>query len=196
MTFNTTRLHKTWFQEVTFLKKITMLKLSQYSTFRYRIQSLESTQLEYTSKIIMVDVKNSSFGYDLTIGNLVKRGLFPCCLRTFWFHDYHSRLEENASPHSIISVSNHVVKSRVCWWFCVVCACVGVVNVVVVIGAVSCVFRMRHVYFSFVIYHVVWISCVLMVLRRVRVCWCCECWCCDWCGFVCVSNAVHVCVFF
>ena len=46
------------------------------------------TQLESTSKIIIINVENSSFGYDLTTGNLVKRGLYHCCVGTLWFSNY------------------------------------------------------------------------------------------------------------
>ena len=46
------------------------------------IQDLGLAQLESTLKIIMVAVEISLFGYDLTIGNLVRRGLSPTCVRT------------------------------------------------------------------------------------------------------------------
>ena len=42
-----------------------------------RIQNLRLMQFESTLKIIMVRIENSSFGYNLTIGNLVKRGCLP-----------------------------------------------------------------------------------------------------------------------
>ena len=91
MTFDLTGLNKTWFQEVTFHKKKKTRfwqkkkKTSRYSPFTLPIQNLGSTQVKSTSKIIIIDVKNSSFGYDLTIGNLVKRGHYHCCSRTPWF---------------------------------------------------------------------------------------------------------------
>ena len=75
MTFNFTRLHKTGFQKVIFLKISKILtELWLYSTTWARIQDLRWTQLESTSKIMMVDVENSSFGYDLTIGIWISDG--------------------------------------------------------------------------------------------------------------------------
>ena len=38
--------------------------------------------LEYTSKIMLVAIENSSFGYDLTTGDFMKRGLSPTCVKT------------------------------------------------------------------------------------------------------------------
>ena len=72
MTFDTTRLHKTAFQEVNFLTiSKNLLELWLCSTLCVLIQDLGWTQLESTSKIIIVNVENSSFGYDLIIGNLL-----------------------------------------------------------------------------------------------------------------------------
>ena len=39
------------------------------------IQDLGRRQLEYELKIFIIDVEESSFGYDLIIGDLVNRGL-------------------------------------------------------------------------------------------------------------------------
>ena len=66
MTFDTTRLYKTRFQEVTFLKMM-FTKLWLGSTICCVIENLGLTQFESTSNIIMVGIENSSFGYDLTI---------------------------------------------------------------------------------------------------------------------------------
>ena len=62
MTFDTTRLHKTAFQEVIFFKiSKNLSKLWLCSTLCVLIQDLGWTQLESTSKIIIVNVENSSF---------------------------------------------------------------------------------------------------------------------------------------
>ena len=67
MTFITTRLHKTAFQEVDSLKiSKSLTKWWRWRTFSARIQNLRCTQLESTLKIILIDVENSSFGYNLT----------------------------------------------------------------------------------------------------------------------------------
>ena len=70
MTFDTTRLHKTTFQEVDVLKisKI-LLELWRIGSICGRIQNLGWTQLESTLRIMRVAVDNSSFGYDLTLGS-------------------------------------------------------------------------------------------------------------------------------
>ena len=49
----------------------------QCLTLSARIRNLGWTQLESTLKIIIVGVENSTFGYNLTIGDLVKRGSLP-----------------------------------------------------------------------------------------------------------------------
>ena len=78
-TFDATNLHKTGFQEVTFLEVLKNFTTSyRIATIRGVIQKMGWTQFEPTSKCIMVAVENSSIGYDLTIGNLVKRGLYDC----------------------------------------------------------------------------------------------------------------------
>ena len=74
MISDTTRLHKTRCQEATFLKILKISsKLGLCSTTCARIQNLKLTQLESTWKIILMNVKNFSFGYDLSIGNVAKR---------------------------------------------------------------------------------------------------------------------------
>ena len=63
MIFDTTRLHKTWFQEVDVLRKLKILTESpRGGVVKARIQNLGWTQLEYTSTIMMVNVENYSFG--------------------------------------------------------------------------------------------------------------------------------------
>ena len=64
-----------------------------YSSFTSTIQNLRWTQLESTLKIMMVNVQNSSFEYNLTTGDLVKRGICQRCLRTVCFHNDHPRGE-------------------------------------------------------------------------------------------------------
>ena len=76
MTLNTTRLHKTWFQEVNFLKNSKILtKWSRGSVFRGRIHNMGWTHVESTSKIIIIDVENSSFGYNLIVEIWISEGL-------------------------------------------------------------------------------------------------------------------------
>ena len=64
MTFDITRFHKAWFQEVETLK-ISKILSEMWPCFRIcgRIQKMGWTQLASTSKIILVDVENSLFGY-------------------------------------------------------------------------------------------------------------------------------------
>ena len=76
MTFDTTRLHKTTFQEVDFLK------ISKILTKSWRIvgicgliQNLGRTQLESTLKIMRVAVENSSFEYNLISEIWISEGL-------------------------------------------------------------------------------------------------------------------------
>ena len=84
--FNTTRRHNNWFQAVDSVKNSKISRTSsRCSTFTSRIQNLGSTQLGSTSKIIRVDAENSSLGYNLTIGILVKRRLYHRCVKTSWF---------------------------------------------------------------------------------------------------------------
>ena len=86
MRSDTTRLHKTWLQEICFLINLKILiKSWRILNISGRFESLGWTQLESTLKIIMVWIDNSSFGYDLTIWNLVKRGVYHRCVRTPWF---------------------------------------------------------------------------------------------------------------
>ena len=86
MLANTQRFHNIWFQENDFLKILKILsKSSRRSTFSARIQNLGWTHLKSTSKIIVIDVENSSFVYDLTIESLVKRSLVHSCSRTLRF---------------------------------------------------------------------------------------------------------------
>ena len=54
--------------------------------------------MESTLKIIGVDVETSSFGYDLTIENFVKRGLWPLLLEDLLISQL-SPLEERALHH-------------------------------------------------------------------------------------------------
>ena len=61
------------------------------------IQNLGKTQLESTWKIIIIDVENSSFGYNLTIWNWVKRGLDHSHRKTLISET--CPLEESASHH-------------------------------------------------------------------------------------------------
>ena len=83
MTFDTTRRYKTEFQEVDFHKHYKILTTSWLiSPISGMIQNLGWTQVESTSKIIIIDVDNSSFGYDLTISNLVNGGHSPSYWRT------------------------------------------------------------------------------------------------------------------
>ena len=66
MTSDTTRLHKTSFQEVDSLKISKILSKSwRMAGICGMIQNLGWTQLEYTLKIIRVAVENSSFGCNL-----------------------------------------------------------------------------------------------------------------------------------
>ena len=83
MPCDTTRLHITCFQKITFHENLKILTKSRScSTTCGGIQHLGWTQMESTLKIIMVAVEIYLFGYDLTIGDLVKRGLSPTCSRT------------------------------------------------------------------------------------------------------------------
>ena len=67
MTFDTTRLHKTWFQEVNFHKNLKILtEMVTVAHMCTRIQNLGWTQLESTLKMIIIGIENASFGYDLT----------------------------------------------------------------------------------------------------------------------------------
>ena len=52
------------------------------------IQDLGWTQLEFTSEIILIDVENSSFGYDSIFEKNDFRGVWPTCWRTFCFLNY------------------------------------------------------------------------------------------------------------
>ena len=79
MTFDTTRRHKTEFQDVDVHYKSPdfdhiSLRMSPISA---RIQNLGWTQLESMSKIIMVAVEISSFGYDLTFEICISEGFSP-----------------------------------------------------------------------------------------------------------------------
>ena len=66
MTFDTTRRHKTSFQEVDVLKISKSLSKSwRIACICGLIQNLGRTQLESTSRIMVVAVENSSFEYDL-----------------------------------------------------------------------------------------------------------------------------------
>ena len=66
MTFDTTRSHKTIFQKVKILKSLKILtEMWAEDNISARIQNLGWTQLEYTSKIIIVRIENSSFEYNL-----------------------------------------------------------------------------------------------------------------------------------
>ena len=86
MISDTTRRHKTWFQEVDVLKNLKILTKSWRILYiSGRIQNMGRVQLESTSKIITIGIENSSFGYDLIIWNFVKRGLYHRCVRTSWF---------------------------------------------------------------------------------------------------------------
>ena len=83
MISDTARLHKTWFQYDDFLNHVKIKsKSSRYNTFRYWIQNLRWTQMESTSKIMMVNVENYASEWE-------KRGLRQRCSRTFWFHNCH-----------------------------------------------------------------------------------------------------------
>ena len=67
MTFDTTRCHRTQFQKVESHRNLKILtKSSRGSVFRAQILNLRWTQVEYSSKIIIIDVENYSFGYNLT----------------------------------------------------------------------------------------------------------------------------------
>ena len=86
MLSDTTRLHKTWFQEIDFLKNLKVCTKSwQILYISGPIQNLKWIQLESTLKNIIMWIEIFSFGYNSTIWNLVKRGLFHTCLRTPWF---------------------------------------------------------------------------------------------------------------
>ena len=76
MTFITTRLRKTIFQEVDYLKISKILaKWWRWRTFSARIQNLGWAQLESTLKRILIDVENSSFGYNLIFEMWISEGL-------------------------------------------------------------------------------------------------------------------------
>ena len=64
---------------------LTKKKTLRILTICDQIQELGWIQLEYTAKIIMVTVENCSFGYSLTIGTLVKRGIYHRCWNAFIF---------------------------------------------------------------------------------------------------------------
>ena len=67
MTFDTTRRHKTECQEVDSHRNLNILTKSwRISPISAQNQNLGWTQLESTSKIIMVEFENASFAYDLT----------------------------------------------------------------------------------------------------------------------------------
>ena len=78
MTLDTTRLHKTAFQEVEILKisKISseMLTRAHMCT---RNWNLKWTELESTLKIMRVDVENASFGCNLIYQIWISEGLGP-----------------------------------------------------------------------------------------------------------------------
>ena len=76
MTFDSTRRHKTEFQEVDVHKNLKILTKSwRMSPISARIQNLGWAQLESTSKNILIDVENSSFGYNLTSEIWISEGL-------------------------------------------------------------------------------------------------------------------------
>ena len=71
MTFDITRLHNTGFQEVRYVRISKILsELWLCPTPCAMRQDMRWTQLESTSKIIIMNVDNSSFKHNLTIGNL------------------------------------------------------------------------------------------------------------------------------
>ena len=81
MTFDTTRLHKMKLdskksrfrqQQIKILTK--SLRISPISA---RIQNMRLTNLESTSKIIVVDVDNYSFGYNLITETWISDGCSP-----------------------------------------------------------------------------------------------------------------------
>ena len=77
------KLHKTLLQEVEILNMSDIL--SEMWLWRRPcavIQNLGWTQLESTVKIIVINVENSAFGYNLTFEMLVKRGVYHRCSRT------------------------------------------------------------------------------------------------------------------
>ena len=78
MTVDTTRLHKTWFQEVNFLRNLKILTKSwpMFHTCAW-IQNLGWTQLESTLKIILIGIENSSFGCNLTFEIWISDGPPP-----------------------------------------------------------------------------------------------------------------------
>ena len=82
MTFDFARRHKILFEEVAILKIFNMLSKSRRSNTCGVIQNLRWIQVESTLRIMRTGIENYSFGYDLTIGDFVKRGLSPCCVRT------------------------------------------------------------------------------------------------------------------
>ena len=76
MAFDTTRLHKTSFQEIDFLKISNILtKSRRIAGICGLIQNLGQTPLESTLKIMRVAVENSSFGYDLISQIWISEGL-------------------------------------------------------------------------------------------------------------------------
>ena len=78
MAFDTTRLHKTSFQEIDFLKISKILTKSWLMAgICGLIQNLGRTQLESTLKIMRVAVENSSFGYHLISQIWISEGLGP-----------------------------------------------------------------------------------------------------------------------
>ena len=78
ITFDTTRLHKTACQEVNSLKiSKNLSELWLGSTLCVLIQDLGWTQLESTSKIIVVNVENSPFGYNLIFEIWISEGRGP-----------------------------------------------------------------------------------------------------------------------
>ena len=59
-----------------------MSEMKRCLTLSARIQNLRWTQLESALTIMTFDVDNSSFGDNLTIEALVKRGIYQRCVRT------------------------------------------------------------------------------------------------------------------
>lgn len=71
------RCHKTWFQEIEIPKNSQIMS----EMWRWlRIQNLRWAKFESASKIILMNIDHSSFGYDLTTGNWT----WPCCMGTTW----------------------------------------------------------------------------------------------------------------
>ena len=76
MAFDTTRRHKTKFQEVDFLKIIKILSEMLPRAHMYTQNwNLGWTRLESTSKIMRVRIENASFGYILMFEIWISEGL-------------------------------------------------------------------------------------------------------------------------